>query len=1289
MTWYAVGPTLRKQASDEEWFHGSSQMEPFDKFDITKSHQGEGNSDSGYTEPKHWNCHLGSHFTSDHQTAAQIAFPHSGTVYHCDLAMKHPKHYYSEKDLDREAYQWARDSDAFDGFDSFYDDPAHALRFHPQVTEIAKGFKQHLRNQGHDGITYGNEYEGPHLHECAIAFRPKDITINSVHHSAEPCSEGDVCQECLHPHEKQAWGNCSHCGAEIGDDTKTALLQHFASAADRYVTCDQGHTHWGSAGAAGLLIRHTDDQGTRRYLLQHRSPWVQHGNTWSTPGGALHHGESPEAGAMREGEEEMGDLPGLTHAATHTDDHGGWKYHTVVMDAPERFTPGGDEGFEHADSRWVTPEEMKDLPLHPGFKASWDKTLSKEAISDFTTLDPAKVDAHASLLAAHLAEHHPEILGKPSAMHDALHRAAHTAEGAGWGAESWRKDQALPFHEHDPLIDPSVSRVRRLMSSLLRHFAATETHSLPIEQVLAMTSGDYDAPTKVRDVVERLQKHYGPRRWEAPRNTKPVHIFAPTPDSDEGHVLVNGHHRVTRAVVLGHPTIEGVIHQPQQDENGDWDYPTYFDMPNFFTAARSPIYRFTPDPAPEGLHSIYRGLYLGPDTMARHVPPGSEGGIGHLEDYQPDYSDSGILDQMARHHDWRVKTDQITPGHPALPMYGSHWTESPSLAHQFALDASHGRYRVPRTPNQAVTGVVLEAQVHDAPEHDALGSQFGESEVKWPGRGKVERVLAHVHRYDPEVHGEGPMGFGRANTHVRTFEIPAEHLAKHSAKDLPYGQKTWECSRCAQQTQTKRMPTSWHRMPSGEILCPPCHHETTKTAAAADDLVKQYQPPAKSVQDILDLLGPGVKPAQQPTQEESDAAEADRQARERAHQKWQSGRKGYSPGDDLTGWEGYPHAEWVPIEVAQHFRDHTGDQHKGSQHIVDAIAEELKAGRGMTDPLMLLHHNEQRQAHLGEGNHRLAAAEKVGWSHVPMRVVRMYDGEARTGKGRSIPMQWVGSHSGRTPELAPPSQVFPFGSKAYPGERGTGEEGDVGGDPRVGSRLGGSRDPRPPARARSRIASAVADAILRRFAAGDDSDGLKPLTWHRAADKEFRRLDKPAQKAVQTTLDALQRGDPNLQTHALYGDLKGWYSTKASRGHRIVHQPTDDGGIYIGGVSLHEYPNQRLGARQVHVLPVADFIEQFDPGEYQRSGAGWSEVEDHPAFQEPSAFNPGRIHSGTWDDFVHHVGQHGIQEPVEVDPYDNTVSEGHHRVVAAMHTGRDVPYTVKEYSEGHPLHGQA
>jgi 2'-5' RNA ligase/ADP-ribose pyrophosphatase YjhB (NUDIX family) len=146
---------------------------------------------------------------------------------------------------------------------------------------------------------------------------------------------------------------------------------------DRYVTCDQGHEHWGAAGASGLLVRHEG-----RYLLQHRSPYVQHGGTWSTPGGALARGESPEEGARREAEEKFGPLPDdMTHHHTFTDDHGGWAYHTVVMDSPHRFDPeGSGEGdWETQGHGWFTPQEMKGLQLHPGFAASWEKVRKSGA----------------------------------------------------------------------------------------------------------------------------------------------------------------------------------------------------------------------------------------------------------------------------------------------------------------------------------------------------------------------------------------------------------------------------------------------------------------------------------------------------------------------------------------------------------------------------------------------------------------------------------------------------------------------------------------------------------------------------------------------------------------------------------------------------------------------------------------------------------------------------------------------------------------------------------------------
>lgn len=71
----------------------------------------------------------------------------------------------------------------------------------------------------------------------------------------------------------------------------------------------------------------------------------------------------------------------------------------------------------------------------------------------------------------------------------------------------------------------------------------------------------------------------------------------------------------------------------------------------------------------------------------------------------------------------------------------------------------------------------------------------------------------------------------------------------------------------------------------------------------------------------------------------------------------------------------------------------------------------------------------------------------------------------------------------------------------------------------------------------------------------------------------MKSLDKPVQKQIKDTIDSLARGDANTmaQTHPLTGPLKGWSATKASRGHRIVHKPSEDGGLFIGGVNLHEY----------------------------------------------------------------------------------------------------------------------
>jgi 8-oxo-dGTP pyrophosphatase MutT (NUDIX family) len=140
---------------------------------------------------------------------------------------------------------------------------------------------------------------------------------------------------------------------------------------DGFVTCTQGHNHWGVHGAAGLMLRHVDDQGQARYLLTHRSPNVQHGSTYSVPGGALDSHEYPEEGALREAQEELGPIPGFHPTGIETADHGGWAYHTVHGDVDHMFEPQ-PQNWETNSAQWFTPHEIDQLPLHPGFRSYWE-----------------------------------------------------------------------------------------------------------------------------------------------------------------------------------------------------------------------------------------------------------------------------------------------------------------------------------------------------------------------------------------------------------------------------------------------------------------------------------------------------------------------------------------------------------------------------------------------------------------------------------------------------------------------------------------------------------------------------------------------------------------------------------------------------------------------------------------------------------------------------------------------------------------------------------------------------
>jgi len=147
---------------------------------------------------------------------------------------------------------------------------------------------------------------------------------------------------------------------------------------DGWVECACGNKHWGLNGAAGILILRKNE-----ILLQHRAPWVHNGDTWGIPGGARDSHESTIEGAFREAVEETGiDTALLTPLHTFCDDHGSWKYETVIARAEEGLV-AHEVNDESHEVRWVHIDEVAHMALHPSFAKSWPEL--KELLNNFVS----------------------------------------------------------------------------------------------------------------------------------------------------------------------------------------------------------------------------------------------------------------------------------------------------------------------------------------------------------------------------------------------------------------------------------------------------------------------------------------------------------------------------------------------------------------------------------------------------------------------------------------------------------------------------------------------------------------------------------------------------------------------------------------------------------------------------------------------------------------------------------------------------------------------------------------
>lgn len=159
---------------------------------------------------------------------------------------------------------------------------------------------------------------------------------------------------------------------------------------DGWVTCAQGHRHWGLFGAAGLLLHRDTSEGGTEVLLQHRAEWSHHGGTWGLLGGARASGESEIEAALREAGEEGG-VP-ATAVDVHgrfDEPHGGWAY-TTVLACTDGEVVARPTGGESIDVTWFAVDEVAGQPLHPALARTWP--LLRRALAPLTlVVDAANV----------------------------------------------------------------------------------------------------------------------------------------------------------------------------------------------------------------------------------------------------------------------------------------------------------------------------------------------------------------------------------------------------------------------------------------------------------------------------------------------------------------------------------------------------------------------------------------------------------------------------------------------------------------------------------------------------------------------------------------------------------------------------------------------------------------------------------------------------------------------------------------------------------------------------------
>lgn len=119
---------------------------------------------------------------------------------------------------------------------------------------------------------------------------------------------------------------------------------------------------WGRQGAGCLFLARAGG----RFLVAHRSGYVEQPGTWGTWGGAIDAGENPAVAVRREAVEEAGAAELLRVVPLLVFASGQFRYHNFLAVVADEFTPGLN--WENQGYRWCRWGNWPS-PLHFGLRA--------------------------------------------------------------------------------------------------------------------------------------------------------------------------------------------------------------------------------------------------------------------------------------------------------------------------------------------------------------------------------------------------------------------------------------------------------------------------------------------------------------------------------------------------------------------------------------------------------------------------------------------------------------------------------------------------------------------------------------------------------------------------------------------------------------------------------------------------------------------------------------------------------------------------------------------------------